>query len=110
MSSYEHPTAPRGFVYQIVILSTWSDQYYVGLNGIQMYDIQGRLILLSANSKSITNNYSQSKMVLSRIRRRVIESSKGCLHADTLILSMSILFVNIAARVSVFRKVHRNGN
>lgn len=51
VSSYEHPTAPRGFVYQIVVLSTWGDQYYVGLNGIQMYDIQGRLILLNGNSK-----------------------------------------------------------
>lgn len=52
MSSYEHPTAPRGFVYQIVILSTWGDQYYVGLNGVQMYDIQGRMILLKSNSKA----------------------------------------------------------
>lgn len=37
-------------MYQIVILSTWGDRYYVGLNGIQMYDIQGRMILLKPNS------------------------------------------------------------
>ncbi|XP_065215223.1 katanin-interacting protein-like isoform X1 [Planococcus citri] len=52
VSSYEHPTAPRGFVYQLAVLSTWGDQYYVGLNGIQMYDIQGRLIMLNSNNVS----------------------------------------------------------
>jgi len=41
---------PRGFVYQIIIFSTWGDSYYVGLNGIQLYDNYGKEIKLTADS------------------------------------------------------------
>lgn len=49
-SNYEAPSMPRGFVYQIIIFSTWGDSYYVGLNGIQMYDNYGNEIELTADS------------------------------------------------------------
>ncbi|EGI70392.1 Uncharacterized protein G5I_00765 [Acromyrmex echinatior] len=49
-SNYEAPSMPRGFVYQIIIFSTWGDSYYVGLNGIQLYDNYGKEIKLTADS------------------------------------------------------------
>lgn len=49
--SFEQTHMPEGFVIQIVIYTTWGDQYYVGLNGIELYDDLGRMILLSENSK-----------------------------------------------------------
>lgn len=49
-SNYEAASMPRGFVYQIIIFSTWGDSYYVGLNGIQIYDSHGNEIKLTADS------------------------------------------------------------
>lgn len=53
-SNYEAPSMPQGFVYQIIIFSTWGDSYYVGLNGIQIYDNYGNEIMLTTDS---TSNY-----------------------------------------------------
>lgn len=53
-SNYEAPSMPQGFVYQIVIFSTWGDSYYVGLNGIQIYDNYGNEIKLTTDSTFIT--------------------------------------------------------
>ncbi|XP_033213105.1 protein KIAA0556-like isoform X2 [Belonocnema kinseyi] len=47
---YEAPLIPQGFVYQIAIFSTWGDPYYVGLNGIEMYDAQGFKIELTKDN------------------------------------------------------------
>ncbi|XP_018307585.1 protein KIAA0556 [Mycetomoellerius zeteki] len=49
-SNYEAPSMPRGFVYQIIIFSTWGDSYYVGLNGIQLYDNYGKEIKLISDN------------------------------------------------------------
>ncbi|XP_011266943.1 protein KIAA0556 isoform X1 [Camponotus floridanus] len=49
-SNYEAPSMPQGFVYQIIIFSTWGDSYYVGLNGIQIYDNYGNEIKLTADN------------------------------------------------------------
>ena len=36
---------PRGFFLQIKIHSTWGDQHYCGLNGIELYNEKGEPII-----------------------------------------------------------------
>uniref|UniRef100_T1J5N1 KATNIP domain-containing protein n=1 Tax=Strigamia maritima TaxID=126957 RepID=T1J5N1_STRMM len=47
---YEAPAMPRGFIFQFQLYSTWGDPYYVGLNGIEVYDAVGNKICLSENN------------------------------------------------------------
>lgn len=41
---------------KLVLLSTWGDQHYMGLNGIELYDEGGRLLPVS---KCILFNFLQ---------------------------------------------------
>ncbi|XP_046483730.1 protein KATNIP homolog isoform X2 [Neodiprion pinetum] len=49
-ADYEAPMMPQGFVYQVIIFSTWGDSYYVGLTGIEMYDSSGCMIKLTKDN------------------------------------------------------------
>ena len=42
---YEISLLPAGFVYQLYIYCSWGDPYYVGLNGIELFDEQGTSLL-----------------------------------------------------------------
>lgn len=39
-----------GFVFQIRLLSTWGDEFYIGLNGIELYNRKGELIKIKENN------------------------------------------------------------
>ncbi|XP_026207024.1 protein KIAA0556 isoform X2 [Anabas testudineus] len=47
---YEAPIMPCGFIFQLQLLTTWGDPYYIGLNGIEFYDQNHEKISLSDNN------------------------------------------------------------
>lgn len=50
MGDYENPVMPFGFIFQFQLLSSWGDLYYIGLNGIEIYDAMGIKIPLTENN------------------------------------------------------------
>jgi hypothetical protein len=44
---YEPPTLPSGFVFKLVLLSTWDDRFYMDLNGNQLYDYLDRPVAVT---------------------------------------------------------------
>ncbi|XP_002735685.1 katanin-interacting protein-like, partial [Saccoglossus kowalevskii] len=47
---YESMIMPCGFVFQLQLLSTWGDPYYIGLNGLEFYDDHGQRIALTQSN------------------------------------------------------------
>ncbi|XP_041829340.1 katanin-interacting protein isoform X2 [Melanotaenia boesemani] len=47
---YEAPIMPCGFIFQLQLLTTWGDPYYIGLNGLEFYNQNHTKISLSDNN------------------------------------------------------------
>uniref|UniRef100_A0A8C5WH72 KATNIP domain-containing protein n=1 Tax=Leptobrachium leishanense TaxID=445787 RepID=A0A8C5WH72_9ANUR len=47
---YESTLMPRGFIFQLQLLTSWGDPYYIGLNGLEMYNEYGEKIILTENN------------------------------------------------------------
>ncbi|KAG8558458.1 hypothetical protein GDO81_017002 [Engystomops pustulosus] len=47
---YEAPLMPCGFIFQFQLLTSWGDPYYIGLNGLEMYNDHGEIIQLTENN------------------------------------------------------------
>lgn len=58
---YENPTMPEGFVVQFVVFSTWDDQYYCGLDGVELFDRYGRKIILDECSEFVFLSQTSSE-------------------------------------------------
>ncbi|KAM4697791.1 katanin-interacting protein [Rhinophrynus dorsalis] len=47
---YEAPLMPCGFIFQFQLITSWGDPYYIGLNGLEMYNQHGEKIHLTENN------------------------------------------------------------
>ncbi|NXW55558.1 K0556 protein, partial [Eurystomus gularis] len=47
---YEAPLMPCGFVFQFQLLTSWGDPYYIGLNGLELFNEHGDPIFLTENN------------------------------------------------------------
>lgn len=59
---YEPSSMPEGFVVQLIIFSSWGDQYYCGLNGLELYNQYGKKIVLEEQSLYICEKKCQLVM------------------------------------------------
>ena len=52
-------------MYQLQLLTTWGDPYYIGLNGLEFYNEQGVGVALNESSILTSSKYSYSKYSIS---------------------------------------------
>lgn len=85
-------------IYQLQLFSTWGDPYYVGLNGLEVYDESGNKIDLLENSKQF------NIFLLTRINEHDICQYRGCwLQCDLYILrGKRSFFLQLCAIANLF--------
>ena len=52
---YEPVSMPIGFNFRINLYSTHGDNYYIGLNGIELYDQLGDIVSINAKEQVMVN-------------------------------------------------------
>ena len=57
---YETPYLPTGFILKLKLYTTWGDMHYIGLNGIELYDQNGKNILQAGENSFSLHAYPQS--------------------------------------------------
>ena len=55
LQEYEPISMPIGFAFRINLFSTHGDNYYVGLNGIELYDQLGNLLIVNPQEEVVAN-------------------------------------------------------
>ena len=51
LQEYDTPYLPTGFSFEFLLYSTYEDLHYIGLNGIEMFDILGRPLLQPSSKR-----------------------------------------------------------
>ncbi|NXX19228.1 K0556 protein, partial [Podargus strigoides] len=81
---YEVPLRPCGFIFQFQLLTSWGDPYYIGLNGLELFNENGDQILLTErniaafpDSVNILENVSGDVRTPDKLIDRVNDTTDG---------------------------------
>ena len=66
---YEPPTLPSGFIFKFALLSTWDDRFYIGLNGLELYDQFDRIVPITTDNLHVvcTGGVGFPRLLLPRV-------------------------------------------
>ena len=66
---YEPPTLPSGFIFKFALLSTWDDRFYIGLNGLELYDQFDRIVPITTDTLHVvcTGGVGLPRLLLPRV-------------------------------------------
>lgn len=62
VSEYEPPQLPEGFTLKFILHSSWGDRFFVGLNGIDIFNEKGEVITRQKLSQIVADPSSISKL------------------------------------------------
>lgn len=96
---YEPPVQPAGLLWTLVIHENWNDEYFVGLDKIELVDSQGRIIDVEGCGGSITalphslrdlDGYSSDPRIPSQLLRKDLFNENGKVESWLVPLSRSM--------------------